>query len=299
MVESGMRHHWLIGIAAVTTCLAGEPVPLWPQIAPGDTIDLGPELNMSKPGQGLVSGKPVIRLSNVSHPTITIYPARHRRSGAAVLVCPGGGYRVLAYDLEGTEVCQWLNSIGVTGILLKYRVPARPNRPNYEAPLQDAQRALSLARFHAPEWKIDTNRLGILGFSAGGQVAALASCRFDKRSYAPVDAADELSCRPDFTLLIYPAYLTLKEQPEKLVPELTISSNVPPTFLVQTEDDHIKVENSVCYDLALTSAFVPAELHVFAKGGHGYGLRPSANPVSHWPKLAEQWLLKWRMKNEK
>jgi acetyl esterase/lipase len=282
---------WFILLAAATTSMAVETMPLWPNGAPGEKGDLGPEVNVSKPGQRLVAGKPVIRLANVSIPTITVYRPPHRKNtGTAVVVCPGGAYQILAYDLEGTEVCHWLNSIGITGVLLKYRVPGRPNQKNYEAPLQDAQRALSLARSHADAWKIQTNRIGILGFSAGGHLSALTSCHFDQRAYEPIDAADQLSCRPDFTVLIYPAYLTDKEQTNRLAPEFTISSNVPPALLVQTEDDHIRVENSLYYYLALKSAQVPAELHVYAKGGHGYGLRPSGNPVADWPKLVEQWL---------
>jgi len=279
-----------ISLAAVTTSLAADPIPLWQQGAPGETGKLGPETNVSQPGKGLIAGKPIIRLSNVSIPSISIFrPPARKNTGVAVVVCPGGGYWVVTYDLEGTEVCQWLNSIGITGILLKYRVPARPNRERFEAPLQDAQRALSLTRFHAHDWRIKDNRIGILGFSAGGHMSALASCRFDQRAYEPVDAADGVSCRPDFTVLVYPAYLTQKDHLDQIAPELTINSNVPPTFLVQTEDDPIPVENSLCYYLALKNAHVPAELHVYSKGGHGYGLRPSANPVSNWPKVAEQW----------
>jgi len=222
---------------------------------------------------------------------MTIYsPPAEKNSGVAVVVCPGGGYHILAYDLEGTEVCDWLNSIGISGVLLKYRVPIRPNQKGYEAPLQDAQRALSLVRSQAAKWHIDTNRIGILGLSAGGHLAALAGCQFDQRTYETVDAADALDCRPDFIVLVYPGYLTLKEQRDKVSPELTITSNTPPTFLVQTEDDPVHVEGSLYYYLALKNARVPAELHLFPKGGHGYGLRPSSNPVSNWPKLVEQWL---------
>jgi acetyl esterase/lipase len=282
---------WFLSLAAVTTSLAAEPIPLWPQAAPSDKGDLGPEVNTTKPSDRLVGGKPVIRLGNVSTPTITVYrPPAAKNTGTAVVVCPGGGYHILASDLEGTEICDWLNSQGITGVLLKYRVPMRPNQKGYEAPLQDAQRALRLVRSHAREWQFATNRIGILGFSAGGHLSAVASCRFDQHTYAAVDAADALSCRPDFAVLVYPAYLTLKEQRDQVSPELTITSNTPPTFLVQTEDDPVHVEGSLYYYLALKNAKVPAELHVFAKGGHGYGLRPSGDSVSHWPQLVEQWL---------
>jgi acetyl esterase/lipase len=211
-------------------------------------------------------------------------------NGAAVVVCPGGAYSVLTVDLEGTEICHWLNSIGLTGILLKYRVPASSNQEPYLAPLQDAQRALGVARLHAKEWEFDPKRIGMLGFSAGGHLSAVASCKFGKRTYERIDAADDLSCRPDFALIIYPGYLALKEKGDKLPPELTVTSNAPPTFLVQTEDDPVRVENSLCYFLALKNAHVSAELHVFPEGGHGYGLRASGKTVSTWPQLAAQWL---------
>jgi acetyl esterase/lipase len=192
-------------------------------------------------------------------------------------------------DLEGTEVCQWLNSAGVTAVLLKYRVPARKGLERYTAALQDAQRALSLARYHASDWHIDPRRIGIMGFSAGGHLSAAASTRFEKRTYEPVDEADQASCRPDFAMLIYPAYLTREHGPE-LAPDLTVTSNTPPTFIVQAEDDPVHVENSLFYYLALKKAKVPAEMHLFAKGGHGYGLRESGQAVISWPKRAEEWM---------
>jgi len=275
---------------ALLTTRASEPMPLWPKGAPGEKGDIGVERDTTKPGDGLVGGKQVVRLGNVSMPTLTLFqPPPDKDTGAAVVVCPGGGYNILAMDLEGTEVCQWLNSAGVTAVLLKYRVPARKGQERYSAPLQDAQRTLSLTRYHAAEWRIDPKRIGILGFSAGGHLSAAASTRFDKRAYEPVDEADQASCRPDFVMLIYPAYLVRKDGPE-LAPELTVTSNTPPTFLVQTEDDGVRVENSLFYYLALKQANVPAEMHLFAEGGHGYGLRESDQAVSSWPKRAEEWM---------
>ncbi len=263
---------------------------LWPKGAPGEKGDIGVEQDTSKPGEGLVGGKRVVRLGNVSIPTLTLYrPQKGKDTGAAVVVCPGGGYNILAMDLEGTEVCQWLNSAGVTAVLLKYRVPARQESERYAAPLQDAQRALGLVRFHAAAWHIDARRIGIIGFSAGGHLSAVASTRFEKRAYEPVDEADQVSCRPDFTMLVYPAYLIGKEGPD-LSPELTVTSNTPPTFLVQAEDDPVRVENSLFYYLALKKAGVPAEMHLFANGGHGYGLRESDKAVISWPKRAGEWM---------
>jgi acetyl esterase/lipase len=189
---------------------ASDTIPLWPQTAPGDKGDIGEEHDTSKAGDGLVAGKALIRTGNVSRPTITVCrPPKEKDTGAAVVVCPGGGYYILAMDLEGTEIVEWLNSIGVTGILLKYRVPARANRERYEAPLQDVQRAMGLARKNAKTWGIDPQRLGVMGFSAGGHLSATLSCNYEKRIYEPMDDADQLSCRPDFVMLVYPAYLTL------------------------------------------------------------------------------------------
>jgi acetyl esterase/lipase len=280
----------LVGFLAVLTAGAAEPMTLWPIGAPGEKGDIGVEQDTTKPGDGLVGGKRVVRLGNVSAPTVTLYrPAQEKDTGAAVVVCPGGGYSILAMDLEGTEVCQLLNSAGVTAVLLKYRVPARKGLERYTAPLQDAQRALGLVRYHAAEWHIDPNRIGIMGFSAGGHLSAAASTHFAKRTYDPVDEADQASCRPDFALLIYPAYLVRQKGPD-LAPELTVTSNTPPTFLVQTEDDPVHVENSLFYYLALKQAKVPAEMHLFADGGHGYGLRASDKAVLSWPKRAEEWM---------
>ncbi len=280
----------LVGFLALLNASASEPMALWPNGAPGETGDIGAERDMTKPDDGLVAGKRVIRIGNVSAPTLTLYrPPPDKDTGAAVVVCPGGGYTILAMDLEGTEVCQWLNSAGVAAVLLKYRVPARKGLERYAAPLQDAQRALGLVRYHAAEWHIDPRRIGIMGFSAGGHLSAAASTRFEKRSYEPVDEADQASCRPDFAMLIYPAYLVRKQGPE-VAPELTVTSNTPPTFIVQAEDDPVHVENSLFYYLALKNAKVPAEMHLFASGGHGYGLRESDKAVISWPKRAEEWM---------
>jgi len=272
---------------------AGEQViPLWPGLAPGETGALGPEGDTTKSSDNLIAGKPVIRLGNVSKPTVTVYPApADRNTGAAVVVCPGGGYHILAMDLEGTEVCEWFNSIGVTGVLLKYRVPKREGQPAHAAPLQDAQRALGLVRHRAKEWGLDPKRVGVLGFSAGGHLAAALSTNNEKRNYAAIDAADAESCRPDFVVLIYPGGLTDKQQNDKLAPELKISSNTPPTFLAMAEDDPVRVENVLFYALALKQAKVPAEVHVYPKGGHGYGLRPQKDfPVTTWPQRAGEWM---------
>src|SRR3954447_13761910 len=271
-----------------------EPIPLSPGIAPGDTGDMGEEKDTTKPDPNVPPDNPnyVIRLGNVSKPTISIYkPPAEKDTGAAVVACRGGGYSILAMNLEGTEVCQWLNSVGVTGVLLKYRVPARKGLEKHAAPLQDVQRAIGMVRQRAGDWKIDPKRIGVLGFSAGGHLAAAASTNFEKRTYDAVDDADKESCRPDFALLIYPAYLTAKNDLTKVAPELTVTKDTPPTIIAMAQDDPIKVENAYTYALALKAAKVPCEVHTYAKGGHGYGLRPSENPAStDWPKRVEAWM---------
>jgi acetyl esterase/lipase len=190
-------------------------------------------------------------------------------------------------DLEGSEVCEWLNSIGVTAVLLKYRVPdPAPHARSFA----DAQRALGIVRSRAAEWNIDPRRIGVLGFSAGGHLAASLSCNYRTRAYAPVDQADRISCRPDFTVLIYPAYLALHDSDSTLDPSFHPAQDTPPAFLVQTQRDPIGVNNSIAYYRALQQAGVAAEMHLYEAGGHGYGLRPSAMPVSGWPRRLADWL---------
>ncbi|MEO8352239.1 MAG: alpha/beta hydrolase [Chthoniobacteraceae bacterium] len=281
----------MFAVLASPAFAASEPIPLWPKGAPGPKIDLPPEADATKPDDNQVAGKPLIRLGNVSDPTITIYPApKDQNTGAAVVVCPGGGYSILAMDLEGTEVCEWLNSLGVTGVLLKYRVPRRPGDEQNLAPLQDAQRALGFIRHHASDYGIDPKRIGVLGFSAGGNLAAKLANQFDERLYEKVDDADEASCRPDFAILIYPAYLTKKENPEDLNSGLPVSGMTPPTFMVMAQDDPVKVENVIYYYAALQKSKVPAELHIYPTGGHGYGLRPTDLDVTRWSDRAADWM---------
>jgi len=278
-------------LAFLLLAAVSEPISLWPKGAPGEKGDIGAEADTTKPDGRAVGNKRVIRLGNVSNPTIIIYqPEQNRNTGTAIIVCPGGGYNILAMDLEGTEVCEWLNSIGVTGVLLKYRVPKRPGDEKHLLPLADAQRALRLVRFRAKDWNINPQRIGVLGFSAGGHLTANLSNNHDERAYEPVDDADKVSARPDFALPIYPAYLWLKDQGDKLAPELKITTNTPPTFLVQTEDDGIRVENSLFYYLALKQAKVSVEMHLYPSGGHGYGLRLTEKVVTTWPKRAEEWM---------
>ena len=269
-----------------------QTIRLWPGRAPGEKAELPPEADTTKPADELIAGRRVSRIGNVSDPTITIYRADPaRNTGATVLVCPGGGYYILALDLEGTEVCEWLNSIGVNAVLLKYRVPRREGLPAHVPPLQDAQRALGLVRHRAAELAIDPHRIGVLGFSAGGHLAAVLANNHDARTYPAADAADQTDCRPDFCVLIYPGSLTVKEKNDALPPELPVSAtNTPPTFLAMAEDDFVRVETGLFYYLALKRANVPAEMHLYPRGGHGYGLRRTANDVTTWPDRVADWM---------
>ena len=264
-----------------------KPIQLFPKGAPGEQTKL---IEKALPEGGKVGGASVLRLSGVSDPTITIYPASDEvATGAAMVVCPGGGYEILAYDLEGDEICQWLNEIGVTAVLLKYRVPRRTGLEKHTAPLQDVQRAISLVRSKAEELNLDPQRIGVMGFSAGAHLAAMASTSYDKRTYPEVDAADKVSCKPDFCLLVYPAYL---DGPNfTIAPELNVTAKTPSTMLVQTEDDKSYINSSLFYYYALKEAGVPATMHLYSKGGHGYGLRDTGNAVNEWPYRAEEWFM--------
>jgi acetyl esterase/lipase len=212
----------------------------------------------------------VTRLINVSEPTIRFYPAKVcGESSPVVIVCPGGGYNILAYDLEGTEIAEWLNSIGVSAAILKYRVPQ-----NREGALEDARRAVRMVREKAEEWNIDPERVGMLGFSAGGHLTAACSNSPD---------------RPNFSVLVYPAYLFQKGGIE-LAEDIQVDEDTPPAFVVQTRDDKNHYRSTLAYSAALDALEIPIEVHMFAKGGHGYGLRPSEHPVSKWPELCEAWM---------
>ena len=274
-----------------TTALFAEPLKdifIWPQDAPNEEKgEVGPEEIKSPKDKN-----DVLRISNVSRPSITVFPADPKlANGSAVLVCPGGAYNILAYEHEGLDVCEWLNSFGVTAILLKYRVPRRQGREKHEAPLQDAQRAIGLIRKDAKRWNINPGKIGILGFSAGGNLAIMASTSFKVRTYEKLDQADEFSCRPDFAILIYPAYLVDRKDRQKLFPEIKVSSDCPPAFFAHSGDDHVPAEGSALLYLALEQAGVEGnELHLYPFGGHGYGMRKSENFVSTWPIRAQEWM---------
>lgn len=272
-------------------------IPIWPGAAPDAGAVEGAEVAgtvvdpAGKPR--LVGGKPWTYVDKVSRPTMTVYSPQGRNTGAAIVVFPGGGYNVLAIDLEGSEVCDWLTARGITCVLLKYRVPCAKVGPYRDCPtaLQDAQRTVGLVRARASDWRIDPHKIGVLGFSAGGHMVVAMSTHFDKRLYPPVDAADKESCRPDFAVALYPGHLAVPEKNFELNPDLKVTSRTPPTFLLQAEDDPVDpVENSLVYYAALRKAGVPAEMHVFVTGGHAFGLRPTDAAITRWPALVEIWL---------
>ena len=293
-------------------------LPIWPGAAPDAQPVAGPEVATTTGREWFVAGRPWVEVDNVSRPTMTVYSPEEKNTGAAVVVFPGGGYQVLAIDLEGTEVCDWLTSKGITCVLLKYRVtnvgPYPKSGPYPESPmaLEDAQRTLGLVRLHATEWRIDPHKIGVLGFSAGGHLSAAISTHFEKRLYPAVDAADKESCRPDFAVAIYPGHLSLSaaewdaqqgarkfvvhhpaaaDKEYSLNPDLHVNSQTPPTFLLQAEDDHVdNVDDSLAYYIALKNAEVPVEMHLYPQGGHSFGLRRTKSSITDWPQLVGTWL---------
>jgi acetyl esterase/lipase len=285
----------------LTASLAAADKPLvldlWPGKPPDDVGIPGEEkffeLKVNgKPHQ--VAGKPTKWLTNVSKPTLTVYPAaKDKNTGVAMLICPGGGYHNLGWDVEGEEVAEWLNSIGITGIILKYRCPRRPGDVKGEppaGPLKDAQRAVSLVRSKAKDWGIDPKKIGMIGFSAGGHLAGATAANSEKRTYTASDDVDKISCRPDFAVCLYSGYFKRKDRDE-LIDGLPISAQTPPILLIHASDDPISsVEHSVAFYLALHRAKVPTELHVYATGGHGFGVRKTEQPCSSWTERCHDWL---------
>ena len=310
------------GLSAQTPAWQPSPghtqMQIWPGRVPDPQPVAGPEVAKTTGKEFLVAGRPAVGVSNVSRPTMTVYSPNGKNTGAAVVVFPGGGYQELAIDLGGTEVCDWLTPKGITCVLLKYRVtdvgeyPKSGPYPESPMALEDAQRTVGLVRFHAAEWHIDPRKIGVLGFSAGGHLSAAMSTHFDKRLYAAVDAADKESCRPDFAVAIYPGHLSLsaaewdaKQGTKKFVvrhpatadkhlglnPDIPVTSQTPPTFLLQAEDDHVdNVDDSLAYYIALKKAGVPVEMHLYARGGHAFGLRRTELSITGWPELVETWL---------
>ncbi|MEM1443793.1 MAG: alpha/beta hydrolase [Verrucomicrobiota bacterium] len=269
------------------TALMAEPnppLPLWPEGVPGET-----DLELPEESIELRGDYQIEILSQVSEPTLTWYPAKDP-NGAAILVLPGGGYNILAISHEGKEVCEWLNSIGIAAGLVKYRVPRREGRPPHEAPLQDLQRAVGMVRTNAVKWNIDPERIGVLGFSAGGNLAAMGLTSAGERTYPSDPKFDTPGCVPNFGVLIYPAYLNDPENPEELAPGLSVNASTPPVFLAVSDDDRKFVEGSARFYLAMNENERPCELHIFTGGRHGFGFDKIDSPIKQWPSLAEQWM---------
>lgn len=290
----------LYGLCLASPALGADKpmvVELWPAKAPDETDNIGPERVRMSPKltkKEVEVTEPTKLLTNVTKPTITIYrPAKDKDTGAALIICPGGGYWNLYWELEGEEVASWLNSRGLTGIILKYRVPRRPDEPKGEParrPLQDAQRAVSLVRSKAEEWHIDPKRIGIVGFSAGGHLAIVTATRFEKRTYQPIDDIDKVSCRPDFAIAVYPGYLKAKDKDE-LASGLRIPAGTPPIFLAHGGADIISPpEHSVLMYLALKRGGIPAELHIYAGAAHDFAVRKVDHPCSKWTEHCLDWL---------
>jgi acetyl esterase/lipase len=273
-------------------------IQIWPGKVPDAQPVAGAEI-ATVDNESPVAGRPWIYIGKVSQPTLTVYSPKERSTGAAVVVFPGGGYRILAIDLEGTEVCDWLTSRGITCVLLKYRVPGEglsPKSGAYPASpmaLEDAQRTLGVVRYHAADWHLDPHKIGVLGFSAGGHLVAAISTNFKRRLYAAVDAADKESCRPDFAVALYPGHMMEHTSTAfALNPYIPVTRQTPPTFLLQAKDDPVDdVRNSLVYYIALKKAGVPVEMHLYAHGGHAFGLRRTKEPITDWPRLVEEWLV--------
>ncbi len=281
-----MKSQFLLALVA-SLFVSGAPaepleLPLWPDGTPDEPASF-------KPGDP--SENTLERIAVVTEPSLTLYPApQDKANGAAILVCPGGGYHILAWNKEGLEVAEWLNSIGVTAAVLKYRVPRREKDDAWPWPLQDAQRAIRLLRHHAADWKIDPDRIGVLGFSAGGHLTVMTGVKAAEPAAEKLDDASTQSARPNFLLPIYAAYLTQPAGRVAFSPEIVLTEDFPPTFLAVTQDDKSRGADAAKLFIELTRLGVPAEAHLYTQGGHGYGLRPSEDPVNSWPDRAADWL---------
>ena len=258
----------------------------WQGSPPGDWKLTGPEVEEVTTHMG-----GTLTLKNINHPLLEYYrPAAVKATDKAVIVCPGGGYHILAWDLEGREIAEWLAAQGVHAFVLNYRLP-RPGEVRHAAALQDSQRAMRVVRNMAIAKKIDPAKIGIMGFSAGGHLSALTSTSYGKPAYEAKDETDALPCRPDFTILIYSAYLLPEKAGlgEALAPEFSITAQTPPCFIAHAMNDGISVANPFAWALALKEKKVPVELHIYPDGGHGYGLR-SQDSVKAWPDQLAAWL---------
>lgn len=284
----------LISLPALAQTQPIAKLLLWPSGNPEPSTITAPETDPSTDRDRMVFGKPVIRVTNVTKPDLAVYPPpAANNTGAAALVLPAGSYTRLNMNLDGTEICDWLNSVGMTCVLVRYRVPETQHYPENTEDLEDAQQAMRLTRAHAAEWHIDPRKIGVMGFSAGAHLAVALSTHPDFENPAATAASGFTAplpdARPNFQMIFYPGWLTGKDM--HAATSLTPNANTPPTFLLQAENDYAAhVENSLAYFLSLKDAHVPAEMHLYTLGGHDFGLRPTQLPVGAWPTLAETWL---------
>ena len=282
-----MRRSIIVLLIALSSSLdAAEPLDVWPDLAPGETTqstgDIQPYRPHDKP--------PILRVTNVTRPTMTVH-VPSQPNGTAVIILPGGGFGKVVPNLEGTEAADWLNRHGVTCFVVSYRTTSDRSQPGWKKPLQDAQRSVSLIRTQAKRWSLDPNRIGLLAFSAGGQVAARFLSAPDDRSYDKIDTVDDTSCRPNFAVLVYPWNIYDPKQ-HRLVEGVSVNDDSPPVFLVHTHDDRSSSAGAALYYAELRRRQIPAALHIYGNGGHGYGLRPVAGSrISTWPKHAAHWLV--------
>lgn len=312
-ISKTCRNAYGFSLAILTFAQINSPAFAWEPVAGLKQIPIWPENSMPhKTGKFAVkgkeedlkcsdmpvAGKPWLYTHHVSRPTVTLYPAKGKNTGACIIVFPGGGYQILAMDLEGTEICDWFTARGVNCVLLKYRVPgegvlpAAGHYPKSPIALEDAQRAVSFVRQHAKEWNINPKKIGVLGFSAGGHLSAAMSTHHIP-IYKKIDATDDVSCRPDFAVPIYPGRLAIKQDDGtfKLNPDIKVTSKTPPVMIIQAQDDPVdRVENSLVFFQALRNANVPTEMHIYPKGGHAFGLRHTKNSITDWPELVMKWL---------
>jgi acetyl esterase/lipase len=273
----------LLALAPILQAAEPFEIKIWPDGAP-DEVE-----GIEKRKKPTTDDGSTVRIAYVDEPTLTVYKAA-QPNGTGVVICPGGGYGILAWNKEGTEIAEWFNSIGVTAAVLKYRVPRRDSETPHPWPLQDARRAMRVVRQHADDWGISKDKLGVLGFSAGGHLSIMLASHWATDDYPAVDEADKLSAEPNFVIPIYPAYLGDKGDREKLSPLVKVTKDTAPTFIAITHDDSDRAIYAALLYVELNRAKVPAELHIYTKGGHGYGLRPSDHPVSSWPQRCEEWL---------
>ncbi|MEM1067690.1 MAG: alpha/beta hydrolase [Planctomycetota bacterium] len=280
-----------ISLCITQTVHGGEAdsvIPIWPKSPPNWQPLEAAERDTSGPDSRTVADRKVIRLGNVSTPELHVYEAKGNPTDTAVLISPGGGYSILAWDLEGTEIAEWFQQLGVTAVVVKYRVPTRSREKNWLPPVQDIQRAIALARTEGIPG-VKAKRIGVLGFSAGGNASARAALA-SKRFYEPIDEHDQAKVSPDFAVLVYPAWLVNNDKPNELIDDLKVTSDSPPMFLAHAQDDRVDCMSSVTLFSQLKQFKIPAALHVFSTGGHGYGAREAGSPTDAWPSLCESWM---------